>query len=57
MRQHPARGRSPGRRGPPGGSQFFRAYRYAPDYPGLAGKGLTPGETIEELEPKEEPPR
>jgi hypothetical protein len=29
---------------------LFRAYRYAPDYPGLAGKVLTPGKTLEELQ-------
>jgi hypothetical protein len=34
------------------GSAIFRAYRYAPDYPGLAGKELTPGQTIEEVEAK-----
>lgn len=28
-------------------NHVFRAYRYAPDYPGLAGKFLTPGETLE----------
>jgi hypothetical protein len=28
----------------------FRAYRYAKDYPGLTGKDLSPGKTIEELE-------
>jgi hypothetical protein len=39
--------------GPPGGSSVFRAYRYAPTYPGLAGKDLTPGKTIEELQQKE----
>src|SRR5204863_10068517 len=33
--------------GPRGGGSLFRAYRYAPDYPGLAGKELTPGDTIE----------
>jgi hypothetical protein len=38
--------------GPPGGSSLFRAYRYAPDYPGLRGRTLTPGKTIEELEAK-----
>jgi hypothetical protein len=41
--------------GPPGGfggNPVFRAYRYAKDYPGLAGKDLTPGKTIEELEPR-----
>jgi hypothetical protein len=31
----------------------FRAYRYGPDYPGLAGKDLRPGKTVEELQPKE----
>ena len=39
--------------GPPGGfggNSVFRAYRYAKDYPGLAGKDLTPGKTVEELE-------
>jgi hypothetical protein len=38
--------------GPPGGfgNAVFRAYRYAKDYPGLAGKDLTPGQTVEELE-------
>jgi len=30
----------------------FRAYRYAPDYAGLAGKDLTPGKTVEELQVK-----
>lgn len=28
------------------GNPVFRAYRYAPDYPGLANRDLTPGETI-----------
>ncbi len=28
----------------------FRAYKYAPDYPGLVGKDLTPGSTIEQGE-------
>jgi len=36
--------------GPPGepgrGTPIFRAYRYGPDYPGLAGKDLTPGKSI-----------
>jgi hypothetical protein len=27
----------------------FRAYRYAKDYPGLAGKDLAPGETVQDL--------
>jgi len=35
--------------GPMGGASLFAARRYAPDYPGLAGKDLTPGKTIEEL--------
>jgi hypothetical protein len=35
-----------------GGSAIFRAYRYGGDYPGLADKDLTPGQTIEELEAK-----
>jgi hypothetical protein len=39
--------------GPPGGSAVFRAYRYGPDYPGLAGRDLKPGKTVEELQPKE----
>lgn len=33
----------------PIGASLFAARRYAPDYPGLAGKDLTPGKTIEEL--------
>ena len=32
---------------------MFRAYKYGPDYPGLAGKDLKPGKTVEELQPKE----
>jgi hypothetical protein len=28
----------------------FRAYRYAPSYPGLAGRDLTPGWTLEQLQ-------
>src|SRR5262249_31447925 len=43
--------------GPPGGSPVFRAYRFAPTYPGLAGKDLTPGKTIEELQAKKEEPK
>jgi len=39
--------------GPPGGASLFRAYRYGPDYPGLASRDLKPGKTIEELEKKE----
>jgi hypothetical protein len=34
------------------GNAVFRAYRYAKDYPGLVGKDLTPGKTVEELERK-----
>lgn len=37
---------------PPLGNAVFRSYRYATDYPGLAGKDLTPGKTIEELQAK-----
>ena len=33
------------------GNWAFRANRYAPDYPGLAGKDLTPGEPIELYHP------
>ncbi|HEV3116834.1 MAG TPA: aryl-sulfate sulfotransferase [Gemmataceae bacterium] len=44
--------------GPPGGgpsgSSLFRAYRYATNYPALAGKDLTPGKTVEELQVKDE---
>jgi hypothetical protein len=29
---------------------LFRAYRYGPDYPGLAGKDLTQGKTIEQIQ-------
>jgi hypothetical protein len=43
----------PGGFGPPGGGSVFRAYRYAPDYPGLAGKKLTAEKTVEELQAKE----
>lgn len=35
--------------GPPDGSSLFRALRYGPDHPSLAGKDLTPGPTIEGL--------
>jgi hypothetical protein len=31
----------------PSGNSVFRAYRYAPDYPGLAGQDLTPGAPLE----------
>jgi hypothetical protein len=59
MRADFVRGGPPGGPGgpppgaPPGGSAVFRAYRYGPDYPGLAGKELKPGKTVEELQPKE----
>jgi len=36
--------------GGPGG--MFRAYRYGPDYPGLAEKDLTPGESLAEVAEK-----
>ena len=36
----------PGGPGPGRGTPIFRAYRYGPDYPGLAGKDLTPGKPI-----------
>ena len=50
-------GGGPGGFGGPGGmggASVFRAYRYAADYPGLAGRDLTPGKTLEDLlkEPK-----
>jgi hypothetical protein len=56
----------PGPGGPPGGAggppsgapdfrttgvmPVFRTYRFAPTHPGLKGKELTPGKTIEELQ-------
>ncbi|HWY86306.1 MAG TPA: aryl-sulfate sulfotransferase [Gemmataceae bacterium] len=43
----------PGGGGPPGGAALFRANRFAANYPGLAGRDLTPGKTVEELQPKE----
>jgi hypothetical protein len=50
----PARGGGPGpqgggRRGGPSGASLFRAYRYAADFPGLAGKDLTPRQSLEEF--------
>jgi hypothetical protein len=56
--QGPAGGRGPaaGGQGAPGGRgggaagrNVFRAYRYAADFPGLAGKQLVPGRTLEEI--------
>jgi hypothetical protein len=40
--------RSPGS-GVAGPGALFRAYRYGPGHPGLAGKRLAPGKTVEEL--------
>jgi hypothetical protein len=37
------------RRGGPSPSSLFRAYRYAPDYPGLSNKKLTPGRSLEAI--------
>jgi hypothetical protein len=48
-----APGSFPGFGGPPGGGSLFRAYRYGRDFSGLAGKELTPGRTIEQLQPKD----
>jgi hypothetical protein len=55
IRQSPAGGgvAGPARRGPPGGTPLFRAYRYATDFPGFAGKDLMPGKTLAELQPKQ----
>jgi hypothetical protein len=39
--------------GPPGGTSLFRAYKYAADFPGLAGRDLTPGPTVDEFEKSE----
>jgi hypothetical protein len=44
------RGGFPGFGGPGGGSGLFRAPRYGPDFPGLAGKELKGSKTIEELQ-------
>jgi hypothetical protein len=57
MRQGPTGGvavgpAGPGR-GPQGGTPLFRAYRYAIDYPGFAGKTLAPGKPLDQLPPKE----
>jgi hypothetical protein len=43
------RGGRGGRGGGPQGSSVFRVYRYAADFPGLRGKDLTPGKTLEEI--------
>jgi hypothetical protein len=42
------RGGRGGGGGGPNPRSLFRALRYGPDYPGLAGKTLTPGKTLEE---------
>jgi hypothetical protein len=41
-----------GGRGGPNARQVFRAYRFGPDFPGLAGKQLTPGKPLEESAPR-----
>ena len=38
-----------GGRGGAAGRNVFRAYRYSPDSPGLVGKTLTPGRSLEEM--------
>ena len=53
----PPGGGFPGFGAPGGGAGMFRAPRYEPDYPGLAGKELKPGKTIEELQQKKEEPK
>jgi hypothetical protein len=56
MRESPASGRAAAPGGPggarPSGTPLFRAYRYAIDYPGLAGRRLTPGRPLEDPPPK-----
>lgn len=42
-------GGPPGGDSPPGGTAVFRAYRYAADYVGFAGKDMTPGKTLVEI--------
>jgi hypothetical protein len=49
----PPKGQGGPQRGPGGpiaGNTLFRAYRYGPNFPGLAGKTLKAGKTIEEME-------
>jgi hypothetical protein len=56
MRANPGRGFGPGGGGggPPGiETALFRAYRFAPNEPALAGKELKPGKLLEELQPRE----
>jgi hypothetical protein len=57
MRANPGRLAAGGPGGPPRGigNALFRAYRFAPNHPALAGKDLTPGKSLEELQPKETP--
>jgi hypothetical protein len=38
---------------PPLDNAVFRCYKYTANYPGLAGKDLSPGKTIEELQAKQ----
>jgi Arylsulfotransferase (ASST) len=42
-----------GRGGPPGGTPMFRAYRYAIGHPAFAGRTITPGKRLDELQDKE----
>ena len=51
LRQPPGPG-GPGRAGPAGGLPLFRARRYATSFPGFAGRDLTPGKSLEELNAK-----
>jgi Arylsulfotransferase (ASST) len=57
MRLNPKDGKAPAiagpGQGPTGGTPLFRAYRYGVDHPGLAGRQLTPGQLLEDLQPKE----
>ena len=55
--QGPGRAGAPGRGGRGGlggnaGRNVFRAYRYGPDFPGLAGRTLTPGTPLASLAPQ-----
>jgi len=53
MRQAAPDGRGGPGDDPPGGTPLFRAYRYAIDHPALAGRSLTPGKLLEELQQKD----
>jgi hypothetical protein len=65
MQANVGRGGPGGPRGGPGGppgvpagfpnlaSAVFRVYRFGPSHPGLAGKDLTPGKMLEQVETKE----